>query len=42
MEAPIQDSLDIMRYQDLENTFGQMVKCMKASGKITKCMAVEH
>ena len=42
MEVPIQGNSDIMRYQELVNTFGQMVKCMKASGKITKCMAEEH
>ena len=41
MEVLILDNLDIMKFQDLENTFGPMAKCMKVNGKITKCMAEE-
>jgi len=38
MEVIIQDNLKTMKYQDLENIFGQMVKCMRDSGKKIKCM----
>jgi len=37
MEVHIQANLDIMKYLDLENTFGQMVRCMRENGKTTKC-----
>ena len=39
MEVLILDNSDIMKYQDLVNTFGLMAKCTKENGKTTKCMA---
>ena len=42
MEVPIQGNSDIMRYQDLVNTFGQMVKCMKVNGIKIRCMDKDY
>jgi hypothetical protein len=41
MEVIIQDNSKTMKSQDLVNTFGPMVKCMKVSGRKTKCMVKE-
>jgi len=42
IQALTQDSSKIMKSQVLVNTFGLMVKCMKASGKEIKCTEEEH
>jgi hypothetical protein len=37
MEVPIQDNSKIMKFQDLENTFGQTTKSMRVCGSAIRC-----